>query len=267
MRRIILHLVVGDFIIPVIKSGGSVALFVVLGCLAVILGIASLITPIVGSTAAEYIGCVAFLVMAWAACAFWRRGIARRTVIDAIAHRAHGQQRPSTDLRQAVSLAHGYLLQQGVDLRDVHNHAAALLSGPMPYSTHDLAAATALAFLKHAHYKASLSTCQTTARSRVANWKTAGMINAMLADAFEETVRSCYECEDVAKPSQTGEPRSRPATVEQHPATAKRVRTYADEVATRLVLEFGVEDGERLATEQQVRRIIDVYRADVVPPP
>ena len=239
-------------------------LLLMLGSLAAMLVIASLIAPVVGSTASEYIGGAAFLVMVWGANAFWRRRRKNPTMMDAVVHVAHGQHRPtkSADLERAVTLAHEDLLQERAALQDVQDHAAALHKGPMPYSTHDLAAATALAFFRDTKHAPVLAVYQEMARRRVANWRTAGKVNALLADAFEKSVGKFHERGSVPDRYRQSDPRSNAPPIERRDATGQQFRSYAHEVAFCLTKEFGVDDGRRLASDQQLQRIIEVYKAE-----
>ena len=163
----------------------------VLGGLIVALTFASIIMPLAGSAAAEYVIPFTLIVLAYAAHQIWKRRRGQPSAMDAIVHLAHGAQRTpqSVDLERAVTLACEDLLQERIPLRDVEAHATVLVRGPMRYSTHDLATATALAFFK-SPLSPLLSECHSVARTRVANWAKTGKVNSLLAEAFDTTIRT-----------------------------------------------------------------------------
>lgn len=61
-------------------------------------------------------------------------------------------------------------------------------AAPMPYSTEDLALATALNFFRRDELKGSLSAVQLLARMQMIEWLQGGKVNLMLVQVFEDTL-------------------------------------------------------------------------------
>lgn len=80
-----------------------------------------------------------------------------------------------------------------MSLVDVTNKARALLDGPIPYSMHDLALATALGFFKDPNLHVRLASCQLQARAHLVDWVQAGKVNVLLATSFEDTLYREYK--------------------------------------------------------------------------
>jgi hypothetical protein len=83
----------------------------------------------------------------------------------------------SADLERSITIAHEDLLFERVPLSAVKRAASELFEGPIPYSTHDLAVSTALAFFKASEYVPELQECQIPARLRVVNWAKDGKVS------------------------------------------------------------------------------------------
>ncbi len=80
-----------------------------------------------------------------------RRATQKRqiTAMDAMVTAVHGNDKTkSADLEQSVLIANEMLLYGAVPLEEVRSTTRGLYEGPMPYSTIDLAVATALAFYR-----------------------------------------------------------------------------------------------------------------------
>ena len=94
------------------------------------------------------------------------------TMMDALIRTIYGANPPSksADLERSITIAHEDLLFERVPLSEVKQKAGELFKGPIPYSTHDLAVSTALAFFKSPEYVPALQECQIAARLRVVNW-------------------------------------------------------------------------------------------------
>jgi hypothetical protein len=93
--------------------------------------------------------------------------------------------RKPADLERSITIAHEDILFERVPLQEVKRVAGELFRGPIPYSTHDLAVSTALAFFKAPEFVAVLKECQVPARLRVANWAKDGKVVGPLAQSFE----------------------------------------------------------------------------------
>ena len=123
-------------------------------------------------------------------------GIKRpKTAMDAFVAATYGDKKKakSADLRQAIIVANEMLLCGAVPLAEVEQLAKNLYNGPMPYSTHDLAVATALAFYKNKNFFSALEPHQVMARFQVLNWARERKIVPMLAKAFEDTLYKMYQ--------------------------------------------------------------------------
>jgi hypothetical protein len=98
----------------------------------------------------------------------------------------------TANLDDAIRLADQTLLQQRIPLTSVVEKAKQLFNGPMPYSTHDLAVATALGYLKDPELLQTFRDVQSNARNEVARWQREGRLNPMLAETFEAVLESRY---------------------------------------------------------------------------
>jgi hypothetical protein len=99
----------------------------------------------------------------------------------------------SADLERSITIAHEDLLFERVPLSEVKQRASELFKGSIPYSTHDLAVSTALAFFKNPEYVPALRECQIPARMRVRNWAIDGKVVKPLAASFEEVLYRLYK--------------------------------------------------------------------------
>jgi hypothetical protein len=222
----------------------------VLGSLFVSAEFDSLIARSTGA-AADWISIVLFCFLVWTAYAFKKNRHRPQTLMDALVHVTTAGFRASkpADLERAVTLAHEDLLQEQVALADVQNHATALAKGPMPYSTHDLASAAALAFFRNPQYQPLLAPFRTAACIRVANWANGDKVNPLLAGAFQETLGRVTAARNAAK-------------TEPAPPDPITSQSYNDRVLSFLAEEFGPENGNILANHDGVRRIVKAYEAD-----
>jgi hypothetical protein len=245
-------------------------LWLIAGAISAFLGLelGGLAAPTLGGVGASLVFLACFLALLSVTLIIIERLERRPTMMDVVVRTAYGNNPPhkTADLGQAVTLAHEDLLQEQILLADVQQHARALLNGPMPYSTHDLAASTALAFLKDTRRKSSLSKCQIGARKRVADWAKAGKVNSLLAEAFEETIRERHEIGNVRTAVQEVAPSSMLTANDYRSLSFTRAEgDYANEVTTELRREFGVENGGRISIDESFRHIIEAYKADGVP--
>jgi hypothetical protein len=117
------------------------------------------------------------------------------TMMDAFIGVMYGANPPakSADLERSITIAHEDLLCERVSLSEVKQRAGELFRGPIPYSTHDLAVSTALAFFKNPEYVPALRECQLPARMRVFNWANEGKVVKLLAQNFEEVLYRRYK--------------------------------------------------------------------------
>lgn len=117
------------------------------------------------------------------------------TAMDAVIKAVYGDHPPakSAILEQATGIAHADLLFGKVPLSEVKQVAGALFSGPIPYSTVDLAVSTALAFYRNPEFQGRLLDSQMPARLRVLNWLKAGKVVGPLAQSFENTLYRIYQ--------------------------------------------------------------------------
>jgi hypothetical protein len=117
------------------------------------------------------------------------------TAMDALIRAVYGPNPPrkSADLERSVTIAHEDVLFERVSLAEVRRVAEDLFRGPMPYSTHDLAVSTALAFFKAPEFVPLLTECQIPARLRVVNWAKDGKVIRPLAKSFEAVLYRVYK--------------------------------------------------------------------------
>jgi len=106
--------------------------------------------------------------------------------------KAFGSGPKSADLDVSVHMAYT-LLEHRVDAHVVSDTAQRLFEGPIPYSTHDLAVATALRFLKDPQLQDKLKDVQWDVRRRVGQWQKEGKVDALLADSFEAVLTARYD--------------------------------------------------------------------------
>lgn len=117
------------------------------------------------------------------------------TAMDAFVSSIYGDnKRKTADVPTAIALANDELLLGRFAVKDIAELATALNNGPVPYSTHDLAASVALGLLRKApkERRKELFNVQLQARLTVGTWVTEGKIVAPLAAAFEQTLYKDY---------------------------------------------------------------------------
>ena len=117
------------------------------------------------------------------------------TVLDKLIFAMYGNPPPPkrANVDQAIALAANDLLMAKVDGKDVRQHALNLSSGPIPYSTHDLAIATALYFFKQPHLIPHFDNSQLMARLTAAKWLREGLAAPVLIESFENTLYTIYK--------------------------------------------------------------------------
>ena len=80
-----------------------------------------------------------------------------------------------------------------VSKQEIQTLATQLSSGPIPYSTHDLALSVALNFFKDPERIPSLGTAQLMARMSMLEWLQDGKVAPMLVKSFEDTLYKLYK--------------------------------------------------------------------------
>jgi hypothetical protein len=121
-------------------------------------------------------------VITWAKPAWWKR------------RNGNSPPRKTADLDQAVELSF-QLLGGVVDVAEVRAIATGLHNGPWPYSTHDLAVATALNLYRSANgaRHAKLMNAQIAARMVVLGWVKEKKVATLLAISFEDSLYERYK--------------------------------------------------------------------------
>lgn len=116
------------------------------------------------------------------------------TAMDALIRAIYGDSPPPKRARlgEAVDLAKEILMNV-VSERDITTVATQLNSGPIPYSTHDLALSVALNFFKNPAYIPKLGSAQLMARMAMIEWLQEGKVAPMLVQSFEDTLYKLYK--------------------------------------------------------------------------
>jgi len=94
---------------------------------------------------------------------------------------------------EAAQIAYEELLMKLVDKEEVAKLTTELSSGPMPYSTHDLALSTALNFFKRPELVPRLFNAQLFARMKAMEWLEQGRVVQALVSSFEEVLYKLYK--------------------------------------------------------------------------
>jgi hypothetical protein len=97
------------------------------------------------------------------------------------------------NVEQAITIASDELLMGVVGEGEVRAKALALSSGPIPYSTHDLALSIALNFSKQPEYVPHLGTAQIVARLQALQWFQEGLVAPVLVNSFEHVLYELYQ--------------------------------------------------------------------------
>jgi len=95
-------------------------------------------------------------------------------------------------LAESVDLANELLMGE-ISEREIMTLAAQLNSGPIPYSTHDLALSVALNFFKDPSRVPSLRTAQLMARMSMIEWLQQKKVAPLLVQSVEDTLYKLYE--------------------------------------------------------------------------
>lgn len=133
---------------------------------------------------------------------WFKKGKQPATYMDAFVKAIYGSHAQKTaNVLEAIELASNELLLGRFDKKEITDLANALADGPMPYSTHDLAAAVALGLLKKIpkELRLDLMEVQLMARTRVTTWVSEGKVVIPLAEAFENTLYKEYHPANLPK--------------------------------------------------------------------
>ena len=124
----------------------------------------------------------------------WLRKKKPTNALDALIVTLYGDPPPPkrADVNSAIQLAHQELLGGAISNREVSDVAAALSSGPIPYSTHDLALSVALHFFKQEDRIEHLQGAQMNARLLALEWAKDKKVVPMLLGSFEDTLYRLY---------------------------------------------------------------------------
>lgn len=92
----------------------------------------------------------------------------------------------------AINLA-DELLMGSITKEALSSLAADLYSGPIPYTTHDLAVSIALNYFKRPEHNEQLQMAQLMARITVMGWLEEGKATPLLIKSFEDTLYKLYK--------------------------------------------------------------------------
>lgn len=116
------------------------------------------------------------------------------TAMDGFIKAIYGDPPPAkrANLSTAIDLA-SELLMGEVPEKEISIIGTKLESGPIPYSTHDLALSIALNFFKDPHYLPNLRTAQMMARMTMLDWFHENKVAPILVKSFEDTLYKLYK--------------------------------------------------------------------------
>jgi tRNA isopentenyl-2-thiomethyl-A-37 hydroxylase MiaE len=111
------------------------------------------------------------------------------------------KKKPKTLLDQFIVAAYGDRppkarradLGMAVEKSEIAGIAKGLFDGEIPYSTHDLAIATALNFFKRPELREDLQTAQLMARLTALEWLQEGKVVPLLMKSFEDTLYKAFK--------------------------------------------------------------------------
>lgn len=116
------------------------------------------------------------------------------TAMDVFIKAMYGDPPPPkrANLSEAVDLANEILMGE-VSEREIVTLATQLNSGPIPYSTHDLALSVALSFFKDPARISKLGTAQLMARMSMIEWLQQKKVAPLLVQSLENTLYNLYK--------------------------------------------------------------------------
>ena len=118
-----------------------------------------------------------------------------KTALDSFIKAVYGDPPPPkrADTNKAVSLAFEELLIGNINESEVRLIAEELASGPVPYSTHDLALSVALNFFKRSECMEQLREAQMFARLKMLEWFQEGLVAPIIVKSFEDVLYKLYK--------------------------------------------------------------------------
>ncbi|MFM6990145.1 MAG: hypothetical protein ACKOWD_02430 [Rhodoferax sp.] len=116
------------------------------------------------------------------------------TAMDVFIKAMYGDPPPPkrAKLSEAVDLANDLLMGEVAE-REIVTLATQLNSGPIPYSTHDLALSVALNFFKDPSRISKLGTAQLMARMSMIEWLQEKKVAPLLVQSVEDTLYKLYK--------------------------------------------------------------------------
>jgi hypothetical protein len=126
---------------------------------------------------------------------FWKRMKKQETAMDAVIKLIYGDNPPAkrAQIDEAVVAAHQELLLGLVEIHEVRRIAVDLNQGPLPYSTEDLALATALNLFRQPDRVMTLKRAQLAARMKALDWLQKGKAAPMVVKVFEDNLYKIYK--------------------------------------------------------------------------
>lgn len=97
------------------------------------------------------------------------------------------------DLEEAITIATDEILMGLVERQEVQRQAEARYSGPVPYSTHDLALSVATDFFTQTVYIRRLRDFQVIALLQAIQWFQQGLVVPVWVEKFEKVLSRLYE--------------------------------------------------------------------------
>ncbi|MBC8347005.1 MAG: hypothetical protein H8E24_00080 [Verrucomicrobia bacterium] len=118
-----------------------------------------------------------------------------KTALDSFITAVYGDPPPPkrANVPEAARLASDELLMGNINSSEVTQLAQELASGPVPYSTHDLALSVALNFFKRQECMERLWEAQMFARLKMVEWFQEGLVAPMIVKSFEEVLYKLYK--------------------------------------------------------------------------
>lgn len=121
-------------------------------------------------------------------------GKKQESAMDQFIKAIYGDPPPAkrANLSAAIDLANELLMGQ-VSEKEISILGTKLESGPIPYSTNDLALSIALNFFKDPKYMPNLGMAQMMARMTMLEWLQENKVAPILVKTFEDTLYELYK--------------------------------------------------------------------------